>query len=157
MICVLSGGNDLTMTVWRWSDRQRSWEEDPKSTAQMQRSLFTASRRLSGRGNESTVKVQQRVGCPGLCAGFGHSEGTKTGITSGKSSVELLINISPCWALVELATVEVSYSSTPDCLEGQMIGLGDWPGGQPGDWPRWSAWCSTNLYHRSNDWPSDWP
>ncbi|KOM37384.1 hypothetical protein LR48_Vigan03g076600 [Vigna angularis] len=25
MICVLSGGNDLTTTVWRWSDRQRLW------------------------------------------------------------------------------------------------------------------------------------
>ncbi|KOM48178.1 hypothetical protein LR48_Vigan07g188200 [Vigna angularis] len=56
MICVLSGGNDLTATVWRWRDRRRLWEDDAKSTAQMQRSLFAASRRLSGGGDESTTK-----------------------------------------------------------------------------------------------------
>ncbi|KOM52667.1 hypothetical protein LR48_Vigan09g132600 [Vigna angularis] len=25
MICILSGDNDLTATVWRWRDRRRSW------------------------------------------------------------------------------------------------------------------------------------
>ncbi|KOM35869.1 hypothetical protein LR48_Vigan02g201900 [Vigna angularis] len=44
--------------------------------------------------NQSQVENDELCECPGLCAGFGHSEGIKNDITSEKPSVVSLINIS---------------------------------------------------------------
>ncbi|WVZ16911.1 hypothetical protein V8G54_009893 [Vigna mungo] len=69
MICILSGGNDLMATVWRWHDsgaRGDSWQcdwskEDAKSTAQMQYSLFAASSAVKVRRNTTMAQGLKRI------------------------------------------------------------------------------------------------